>query len=88
MPRKTSTSKYVGDCSPSGVMRQAVKVYKMSNAKNPAKTGNMAVDFAAGQIPLVKNWNRVLTSVKLDLLHNRHMKILANVKNRCFNFAN
>ena len=58
MPRKTSTSKYVGDCSPSGVMRQAVKVYKMSNAKNPAKTGNMAVDFAAGQIPLVKNWNR------------------------------
>lgn len=58
MPRKTSTSKYVGDCSLSGVMRQAVKVYKMSNAKNPAKTGNMAVDFAAGQIPLVKNWNR------------------------------
>lgn len=57
MPRKTSTSKYVGDCSPSGVVRQAVKVYKMSNAKNPVKTGNKMVDFAVGNIPLVKNWN-------------------------------
>jgi len=58
MPGKTSTSKYVGDCSPSGVIRQAVKIYKMSNAQNPAKTGNMTVDFAVGQIPLVKNWNK------------------------------
>lgn len=58
MPRKTTTSKYAGDCSPSGVIHQAVKVYKMSNAKNPAKTGNMAVDFAVRQIPLVKNWNK------------------------------
>ena len=57
MPRKTSTSKYVGDCSPSGVIRQAVKVYKMSNTKNPIKTGNKAVDFAVGQIPIAKKWN-------------------------------
>ena len=57
MPTKTSKSKYVGDCSPSGVIRQAVKVYKMLNAKNPAKTGNMAADFVAGKIPIVKNWN-------------------------------
>ena len=30
MPTKTNKSKYVGDCSPSGVARQTVKAYKMS----------------------------------------------------------
>ena len=58
MPRKTSTSKYVGDCSPSGIIKQAVKTYKISNVKNPTKTGNIAVDLAAGQIPFVKQWNQ------------------------------
>lgn len=57
MPRKTNTSKYIGDCSPSGVVRQAIKVYKMSNAKNPAKTGNVAADYVAGRAPLLKHWN-------------------------------
>ncbi len=74
MLRKTSTSKYVGDCSPSGVVRQAVKVYKMSNAKNSAKTGNIAVDFVVGQIPLVKNWNKGFNLGKMGFVAQQTYK--------------
>lgn len=54
---KTGSSKYVGDCTPMGVAKEAVKVYKMSNAKNPIKTGNIAVDYVAGKNPVIKGWN-------------------------------
>ncbi|MBQ9035106.1 MAG: hypothetical protein IJ099_03980 [Alphaproteobacteria bacterium] len=56
MPRKNT--QYVGDCSLKGVAKKAYEVAKRSNAQNPAKTGNFAVDFTAGKIPLVKGWNR------------------------------
>jgi hypothetical protein len=36
----------------------------MSNAENPAKTGNKTVDFAIGKIPIIKNGIRVLILVK------------------------
>lgn len=58
MPKKTDKTKYVGDCSPSGIAKQAIKVYKMSNAKNPIKTGNIAIDYGVNKIPLVKRWNQ------------------------------
>lgn len=74
MPRKTSTSKYVGACSPSGVLRQAIQVYKMSDAKNAAKTGNRVVDFAVGQIPLVKNWNRGFNLGKIGFVAQQTYK--------------
>ena len=48
MPKKTDKTKYVGDCSPSGIAKQAIKVYKMSNAKNPIKTGNIAIEWNQG----------------------------------------
>ena len=65
MPRKTNNTKYVGDCSPSGIAKQAIKVYKMSNAKNPIKNG-------------IKD----LILAKWHLLHNKHIMILANEKNK------
>lgn len=40
MPKKTNKTKYTGDRSPKGIIKRATEVYKMSNAKNPAKTGN------------------------------------------------
>ena len=74
MPRKTSTSKYVGDCSPSGIIKQAVKTYKISNVKNPTKTGNIAVDLAAGQIPFVKQWNQGFNLGKLGFIAEQTYK--------------
>ena len=41
-----------------GIAKQAIKVYKMSNAKNPIKTGNIAIDYGVNKIPLVKRWNQ------------------------------
>ena len=58
MPKKTDKTKYVGDCSPSGIAKRAAKVYKMSNAKNPLKTGNKVIDFALGQNKIIKKWNQ------------------------------
>lgn len=58
MPKKIfNNSVYVGNCTPSGVAHQAVKVYRMSNVKNPIKTGNLAVDITAGRVPVIKSWN-------------------------------
>ena len=74
MPKKRSTSKYVGDCSPSGIMKQAVKVHKMSNAKNPIKTGNIAIDFVVGQIPLVKKWNTGFNLGKMGFITQQTYK--------------
>lgn len=68
MPKKTNTAKHLGDCSPAGVTHRAVKVYKMSDAKNPAKTGNHIVDFAVGKIPLVKRWNQGFNIGKLGFV--------------------
>lgn len=53
----SSVSKKVGDCSPKGVAKKSVEVYKKANVKNPIKTGNLAVDYTVGKIPLVKDWN-------------------------------
>ena len=53
MPKKTNKTKYTGDCSPKGIIKRATEVYKMSNAKNPAKTGNKTVDFNLGKIGFV-----------------------------------
>ena len=58
MPKKTDKTKYVGDCSPSGIAKRAAKVYKMSNAKNTLKTGNKVIDFALGQNKIIKKWNQ------------------------------
>ena len=57
MPKKTNKTKYTGDCSPKGIIKRATEVYKMSNAENPAKTGNKTVDFAIGKLPIIKKWN-------------------------------
>ena len=41
-----------------GIAKKAVNVYKKkSNVENPLKTGNAALDYAAGQIKPVKAWN-------------------------------
>lgn len=32
-------------------------MYKKSNVENPLKTGNIAVDYAMGQIKPVRAWN-------------------------------
>ena len=56
--KKTDKTKYVGDCSPSGIAKRAAKVYKMSNAKNTLKTGNKVIDFALGQNKIIKKWNQ------------------------------
>lgn len=40
-----------GDC------QKAINVYKRLNVENPLKTGNAALDYAAGQIKPVKAWN-------------------------------
>ena len=64
----SSNSKTVGDCSPKGVVSRAVKVYKMSDAKNPTKTGKPIVDFATGRIPLVKDWNKGFNLGKLGFV--------------------
>ena len=55
--RNTSFSNRVGNCTPKGIAKKSVEVYKKANVKNPAKTGNTAIDFAIGKIPVVKNWN-------------------------------
>lgn len=55
--RNTSFSNCVGDCTPREIAKKSVEVYKKANVKNPAKTGNTAIDFAIGKIPVVKNWN-------------------------------
>lgn len=57
MSDKTSNSKYVGDCAFWEVAKKAVDVYKKSNVENPLKTGNIAVDYAMGQIKAVRAWN-------------------------------
>lgn len=64
----SSNSKRVGDCSLKGVVGRAVKVYKMSDAKNPAKTGKPVVDFATGCLPLVKDWNKGFNLGKLGFV--------------------
>ena len=48
---------YVGDCSAKEMVKKTIKIAKMSNAKNPVKTGNIVVDFVVGRIPGVKYWN-------------------------------
>ncbi len=57
MSNKTNNTKYVGDCSFSGIAKKAVDVYKKSNVENPLKTGNLVADYAAGQIKPIKAWN-------------------------------
>lgn len=64
----SSNSKRVGNCSPKGGISRAVKVYKMSDAKNPVKTGKPIVDFATGRIPLVKDWNKGFNLGKLGFV--------------------
>lgn len=64
----SSASKRVGDCSPKGVVGRAVKVYKMSDTKNPIKTGKPIVDFVTGRIPLVKDWNKGFNLGKLGFV--------------------
>lgn len=68
MPNKTNNSKYVGDCSLSGVAKKAVDVYKKSNVKNPLKTGNVIVDYAIGQIPQIKAWNQGFNTGKYSFI--------------------
>ena len=53
----TTQTQYIGDCSFWGIAKKAVNVYKKSNVENPLKTGNAALDYAAGQIKPVKAWN-------------------------------
>ena len=53
----TTQTQCVGDCSFWGIAKKAVNVYKKSNVENPLKTGNAALDYAAGQIKPVKAWN-------------------------------
>ena len=68
MTRKVSNTRYARDCSPKGIARRAVQVYKMSDAKNPVKTGNRVVDFATGRLPLVKDWNKGFNLGKLGFV--------------------
>lgn len=68
MASKAKHTKYVGNCTPSGVIHRAVKVYKMSNAKNPIKTGNYIADVAIGRLPLAKKWNQGFTAGKLGFV--------------------
>jgi hypothetical protein len=74
MSGKTNNSKYVGDCTPKGVIRRASEVYKMSNVKNPMKTDNLAVDLIAGQIPLVKDWNKGFNIGKFGFMAQQTFK--------------
>lgn len=54
--------------------RRAVQVYKMSDAKNPVKTGNRVVDFATGRLPLVKDWNKGFNLGKLGFVAQQTYK--------------
>lgn len=45
------------DCTPFDIAKRGFEVYKMSNSPNPFKTGNKAVDFVLGKIPVIKRWN-------------------------------
>ncbi len=53
----TTQTQYIGDCSFGGIAKKAINVYKRLNVENPLKTGNAALDYAAGQIKPVKAWN-------------------------------
>ncbi len=53
----TAQIQCVGDCSFGGIAKKAINVYKRLNVENPLKTGNAALDYAAGQIKPVKAWN-------------------------------
>ena len=46
------------DCSFLGVGKKAMNIAIKSNAKNPIKTGNKALDSGANTIPIVKGWNK------------------------------
>lgn len=56
--RGTGVSKTVGDCSVKGIVKKATQISKMSNAKNPAKTGNLAVDVLLNRIKPINIWNK------------------------------
>jgi hypothetical protein len=46
----------------------------MSNVKNPMKTDNLAVDLIAGQIPLVKDWNKGFNIGKFGFMAQQTFK--------------
>ena len=51
---RENQTKYVRDCTPFDIAKRGFEVYKMSNSPNPFKTGNKAVDFVLGKIPVIK----------------------------------
>ncbi len=70
MPRKKSTS----NCSIKSIAKKAYEVSKKSNAKNPAKTGNLIADYAIGKIPFAKEWNKGFNVGKLGFIAHQTYK--------------
>lgn len=74
MAKKTTRTKYRGDCSLRGIANEAVKVYKMSNAKNPIKTGNALLDFVVNKNKYARVWNTGFNVGKLGFIAGQTYK--------------
>lgn len=55
---------------------------KKLNVENPLKTGNAALDYAAGQIKPVKAWNTGFNAGNMVLSPNKHTMKPVNAKSR------